>query len=104
MPPRFSEEYMRDKFRHAVDGMASSAADLRSRLMDAFGAVLFEADDFHDGDLGARYQELRKRLSSAPDPGGHDGTLTATIRGMSDQDVREAAQELVEITSALNRR
>lgn len=85
--------------------MATSDAGLRDRLLEAYRKHARSAYSQKGHDVPAGLQQrmgaLHERLTSAGP--GPEGSIARTINAMDDEEVREAAAELVAIAQAVDR-
>jgi hypothetical protein len=101
--------YAHEKYSRAVSIMATSDGSLRDRLYDAYLSQAMNAHPPRPGlgppmseELAEEIVALHQRLT-AEAAVADEGRLLATIRSLSDDEVREAAEELVGIEWAISR-
>jgi hypothetical protein len=78
---------------NAVDYLATGIGTIRQRLKDAAGEISISGLDFQNEDLKSHYDALCKKLT----PVGDEGTIEATIRGMSEQEAAGLAAEITHL-------
>jgi hypothetical protein len=95
--------YANEKYSTAVDIMATGQADLRERLLDAYISQARRVIPILPGDgpemtqgLADRIEKFDRRLTSTT-PLGDEGSYRASVDAMTEQEVQEAAEELVAI-------
>lgn len=92
------DNYHREKFGNAVHTLAESLGDIRSRVLNATIALItVNPGQFSDKVLGDKYAALFARMSSKQEKVPGEGTIQATLREMSDEDVVACAREIVDI-------
>lgn len=96
-----SLHYAHEKLTTTVWSLVESDLPLRERLLNAW-ASQGERTPAVDGgalfpDLAERIERLRERLTVVHD--GEVGDLAATVRAMTDDEVREVVREILELTS-----
>lgn len=99
--------YAHEKYSVAVNIMATSDKTLRERLYDAFVSSAHLAYTEHGGlgpaadpETQERLKSFHQRMTSTPAV-GDEGTIAATINAMTDEEVQDAARELVEVASVV---
>ncbi|WP_296425220.1 hypothetical protein [Yoonia sp.] len=87
--------YINEKLFAAVLGMATSHAPLRQRLKDAYIYNLMHAD-YPTHEWGSEIQEqlteIRELLTKIEDP--KEGSVSATVDQMTDQEVEECIEKI----------
>ena len=93
--------YADEKLTAAVHTLATGDYALRQRLEHAWIGALVRLDadrHFPEGEIRDRWRELRSMVEivSAEEAAG-EGTLVASLRRLSDDDLRRMAERIVEL-------
>ncbi len=92
---RSEEKYADQKFCEAVDAMATSAKGIRERIQGAFLSFSpIQAEEFEDGDLRQRFDDIYKALTSV-EPTGEEGSVRATLNQATDAECERIAKMIV---------
>lgn len=89
--------YAWEKFSSAIRGMAVSSKSIQQRLADAYVYNLIHVDpEKLPGDIRADFIQLNKRLTAVAPLAG-EGSVQATVSGMSDQEATEIGSRIVDM-------
>ncbi|AVA21601.1 hypothetical protein [Rhizobium sp. NXC24] len=79
-------------------GCLVGLGDIRMRVEAAFTAMItIRPEQFSNPEIGDRYRELFDRCTSRAAEIDGEGTIRATLRHMSDEDVSEVAHKIFEL-------
>lgn len=96
-----SQQFMRhtthERLFLAVQSLASSNAPLQLRLNDAGMSLLPLLDTDFPEDLRTHFRKIMDDLTSKSDQLGEEGTLTVTIRQMSDEEAKRVAGKIIDL-------
>ncbi|GAJ96193.1 hypothetical protein [Rhizobium rhizogenes] len=89
--------YYLSKLSAAV-GCLVGLGDIRMRVEYAFASMTtIKSEEFSNEEIGDRYQELYDRCTSHAAENDGEGTIRATLRHMSDEDVSDIAHKIFEL-------
>ncbi len=89
--------YYLSKLSAAV-GCLVGLGDIRTRVEYAFASMTtIKSEEFSNEEMGDRYQELFDRCTSHPAENEGEGTLKATLRHMTDEEVADVADKIFEL-------
>lgn len=92
--------YAWEKSYLAVRGMAASSQSIQRRVGDAYVYHLIHIHDENvTPDILARLDAVAERVTREPDAG--DGTVSATVAKMTEDEARELANEITDIYWAI---
>ena len=82
----------------AAVGCLVGLGDIRTRVEYAFASMTtIKSAEFSNEEIGDRYQELYDRCTSHAAEIDGEGTLRATLRHMSDEEVADVADKIFEL-------
>ncbi len=92
-------QYVEQKMTAAIEGMATSALPIQTRLEYAFSTLAQLDENDFPTDLGHRWRGVMEM--AAANPGTGEGRIPATCRAMSNDDAESLAEEIVGILDAV---
>ncbi|MFT4262014.1 MAG: hypothetical protein QM572_01405 [Nocardioides sp.] len=98
--------YVWEKFYRATVTLARSNGDLAPALAEAYlEHIQWALPPGRDvaPDLAAGVEEVQRRMTQRPDPGDGSGTVRASVQLMTAEELREVAEQIVEIAFDLSR-
>jgi hypothetical protein len=100
--------YAHEKYAAARDILAEGELSLRDRLLDAYLSQAHRVAPLRIGlgpeisdDLAARLDAFHSLMTATPAV-ADEGTITATVRAMTEEEVRSAVRELLTIAAYLD--
>ncbi|NSZ19321.1 hypothetical protein [Agrobacterium vitis] len=94
--------YFREKLGNGV-GCLVGVGDIRSRLQNAFFSMTtVSSGGFSNPDLGAAWDEIFATVTKQPAL-GDEGTIVATLRTMSEDELAQVARDLLYLYERLLR-
>ncbi|MBB3525385.1 hypothetical protein [Rhizobium sp. BK456] len=94
--------YHREKFASAVSNLVG-LGEIRDRVERAFVSLITVNPEKMTGEAGRKYQALHAKVTSQEEVTEGEGKIRSTLRQMSDEDVSDVAEELLEIHNQLLR-
>ncbi len=97
-----NDDYAREKFGVAVDGMATSACDIRDRLEGAYLSFHpVRAEDFTSKENSDLYRKVMEKLTAVKDGPTDNGHVKNTLSAMTDGEAESVASDIFELYSSL---
>jgi hypothetical protein len=95
-------DYLAGNFEKAVDLLATSESDLRTRIRDAAipDLVGFQPEDFPGEEDRADYEFLQQQFHRA-EPAGQAGSIETSLAAMTDDEVVEVAKRIRKLELSL---
>lgn len=94
-----SPDYVAEKCWQAVESLDSERGDQRDRVWNAVEKLIrLQTDDFPDAAGRAQWGSVREMMERH-DAVGEEGTMRATLDGLSDAEVERIEQEIRELAA-----
>ena len=95
-------DYLAGNFEKAVDLLATSASDLRTRIRDAAipDLVGFQPEDFPSEGDRTDYEFIEQQFHRA-EPAGQAGSIETSLAAMSDEEVVKVATRIRKLELSL---
>ncbi|MBY5399756.1 hypothetical protein HFN01_33730 [Rhizobium leguminosarum] len=94
--------YHREKFAAAVSSLVG-LGDIRGRVESAFVSLVTVNPDQMVSGAGEKYKSLYAKVTSRQEESEGEGTIRSTLRHMTDEDVSDVAEEILDIHNQLLR-
>jgi hypothetical protein len=95
-------DYLAGNFEKAVDLLATSSSDLRTRIRDAAipDLIGFQREDFTSEEDWADYTFIKERFAQE-EPAGSAGSIETSLAAATDDDCEEVAKRIRKLELSL---